>query len=276
MCAAITAATGSAAAELQRRDQLARDAVVRQRRPGARERRARRRAAAPVRRQPAAAAHARRAATAARACTRRTAAGSTRASGTRHAAQAGGTTRASSSETTRTITPEDAAAPRHGTPRDRTIVRRASTRARARRHLVDLRAGRDRVAARLRGRVRPAVAHGAHAEGGARAAGWGRAALWATGIALLFVALISPDRRARRAVRDFHMVQHLLIADLAPIALTLALTKWILRPATRRIHWIERGGRAVRAPGVRRRRLRRRDVGVARPRALRRGARARA
>jgi cytochrome c oxidase assembly factor CtaG len=36
------------------------------------------------------------------------------------------------------------------------------------------------------------------------------------------------------------MVQHLLIADLAPILLTLALTKWILRPATRRIHRIER------------------------------------
>ena len=36
------------------------------------------------------------------------------------------------------------------------------------------------------------------------------------------------------------MVQHLLIADLAPICLTLALTKHILRPGTRRIHRIER------------------------------------
>jgi cytochrome c oxidase assembly factor CtaG len=36
------------------------------------------------------------------------------------------------------------------------------------------------------------------------------------------------------------MVQHLLLADLAPILLTLALTKWILRPATKRIHRIER------------------------------------
>src|SRR3954466_5731357 len=36
------------------------------------------------------------------------------------------------------------------------------------------------------------------------------------------------------------MVQHLLVADLVPIALTLGLTRWILRPATRRIHWIER------------------------------------
>ena len=37
-----------------------------------------------------------------------------------------------------------------------------------------------------------------------------------------------------------HMVQHLLLADLVPICLTLALTKHILRPVTRRIHRIER------------------------------------
>ena len=37
-----------------------------------------------------------------------------------------------------------------------------------------------------------------------------------------------------------HMVQHLLIADIAPICLTLALTKHILRPVTRRIHKLER------------------------------------
>jgi putative membrane protein len=79
----------------------------------------------------------------------------------------------------------------------------------------------------------------ARAEGGARAAGWGRAALWATGIGLLFVALISPIDRLGEQFATFHMVQHLLIADLAPVALTLALTKHILRPATRRIHRIE-------------------------------------
>ena len=39
---------------------------------------------------------------------------------------------------------------------------------------------------------------------------------------------------------SFHMIQHLLVADLAAILLTLALTKHILRPATRRIHWLER------------------------------------
>jgi cytochrome c oxidase assembly factor CtaG len=36
------------------------------------------------------------------------------------------------------------------------------------------------------------------------------------------------------------MVQHLLIADIVPICLTLALTKHILRPATRRIQRLER------------------------------------
>jgi len=77
------------------------------------------------------------------------------------------------------------------------------------------------------------------AEGGARAAGWGRAALWATGIAALFVALISPIDVLGQQFATFHMVQHLLIADVAAICLTLGLTKWILRPATRWIHRVE-------------------------------------
>src|SRR3954468_14887032 len=77
-------------------------------------------------------------------------------------------------------------------------------------------------------------------QGGARAAPVGRALLWGTGIALLFVALISPLDTLGEQFATFHMVQHLLIADLAPICLILALTKHILRPATRRIHWLER------------------------------------
>jgi putative membrane protein len=80
----------------------------------------------------------------------------------------------------------------------------------------------------------------ARAQGGARAAGYGRAALWATGIAILFAALVSPLDRLGEQFATFHMVQHLLLADLAPIALTLALTKWILRPATKRIHRLEK------------------------------------
>jgi cytochrome c oxidase assembly factor CtaG len=78
------------------------------------------------------------------------------------------------------------------------------------------------------------------AQGGARAAPVGRLVLWCTGVACLFVALISPVDALGEELASVHMVQHLLIADLAPICLTLGLTKWILRPATRRIHRIER------------------------------------
>jgi cytochrome c oxidase assembly factor CtaG len=78
------------------------------------------------------------------------------------------------------------------------------------------------------------------AEGGARAAGGWRAAAWGGGLACIFVALISPLDRLGEQMASFHMVQHLLLADLAPILLTLALTKHILRPLTRRIQWLER------------------------------------
>jgi cytochrome c oxidase assembly factor CtaG len=77
-------------------------------------------------------------------------------------------------------------------------------------------------------------------EGGPRAAGYGRLALWLLGIALLGVALISPVDRLGEQFATFHMIQHLILADLVPICLTVALTKHILRPVTRRIHWIER------------------------------------
>jgi cytochrome c oxidase assembly factor CtaG len=78
------------------------------------------------------------------------------------------------------------------------------------------------------------------AEGGARAAPAGRLVLWCTGVLLLLAALISPVDALGEQLASMHMVQHLLIADLAPICLTLGLTKWILRPVTRRIQWLER------------------------------------
>jgi putative membrane protein len=77
-------------------------------------------------------------------------------------------------------------------------------------------------------------------EGGARAASGWRAASWGGGVVLLAVALVSPVDRLGEQMASWHMVQHLLIADLAPILLILGLTKWILRPATRRIHRVER------------------------------------
>jgi putative membrane protein len=78
------------------------------------------------------------------------------------------------------------------------------------------------------------------AQGGARAAPVGRLVLWCTGVLCLFAALISPVDALGEELASVHMVQHLLIADLAPICLTLGLTKWILRPATRRIQRLER------------------------------------
>ncbi len=79
----------------------------------------------------------------------------------------------------------------------------------------------------------------ARAEGGARAAPIGKLALWLTGVFCLFLALISPIDRLGEQLASAHMVQHLLLADIVPIALTLALTKHILRPVTRRIQRIE-------------------------------------
>jgi cytochrome c oxidase assembly factor CtaG len=80
----------------------------------------------------------------------------------------------------------------------------------------------------------------ARAEGGARAASGRRAAAWALGLVGLLAALVSPIDVLGEQLASAHMVQHLLVADLVPIALTLGLTRWILRPATRRIHWLER------------------------------------
>jgi putative membrane protein len=81
--------------------------------------------------------------------------------------------------------------------------------------------------------------HTSRREGGSRAASGWRLASWCAGVLVLFAALISPVDRLGEQLASMHMVQHLLVADLAPILLTLGLTRWILRPATRRIHRLE-------------------------------------
>ena len=78
------------------------------------------------------------------------------------------------------------------------------------------------------------------AEGGPRAAPVARLALWWAGLACLVAALLSPLDRLGEQLASAHMVQHLLIADLAAIALTLALTRHVLRPVTRAIQRVER------------------------------------
>ena len=78
------------------------------------------------------------------------------------------------------------------------------------------------------------------AEGGPRAAPAWRLAMWWLGLLALAGALVSPLDRLGEQLASALMVQHLLIADLAAIALTVALTRHLLRPVTRAIHTVER------------------------------------
>ena len=65
--------------------------------------------------------------------------------------------------------------------------------------------------------------------------------LWSfgTGLALIFLALASPiDTVGAQQSFSVHMVQHLLLGDLAPLAIVLGLTGPLLRPVLS-FHWIE-------------------------------------
>jgi len=56
-------------------------------------------------------------------------------------------------------------------------------------------------------------------------------AWFATGIGLVVIALVSPlDRLGEERVFYMHMAQHLLLADLAPLAIVLGLSGPLLRP----------------------------------------------
>ena len=69
---------------------------------------------------------------------------------------------------------------------------------------------------------------------------WARVASFAAGIAVLFVALCSPiDTVGEERLLTVHMLQHLLLADVAPILLLLGLTRAFLRPAVRRLRPVE-------------------------------------
>jgi cytochrome c oxidase assembly factor CtaG len=63
-----------------------------------------------------------------------------------------------------------------------------------------------------------------------------RAGLFATGIGLLLVALVSPVHALGEQFFSFHMAQHVLIGDLAPLALLAGLTGPVLRPALAVLH----------------------------------------
>jgi len=63
-----------------------------------------------------------------------------------------------------------------------------------------------------------------------------RIALFATGIAILLVALVSPVHALGERLFSFHMLQHVLLGDLAPLALLAGLSGPILRPALAFLH----------------------------------------
>jgi putative membrane protein len=67
-----------------------------------------------------------------------------------------------------------------------------------------------------------------------------RLASFLAGLLALFVALISPVDRLAEQAFTMHMAQHVLLLDIAPIALILGLTKVLLRPVTRRLQVVER------------------------------------
>jgi putative membrane protein len=70
--------------------------------------------------------------------------------------------------------------------------------------------------------------------------GPGRATLFAIGLLAILAALVSPIDRLSEQLMVMHMLQHILLLDIAPILLILGLNKVLLRPATRRLHALER------------------------------------
>jgi putative membrane protein len=59
------------------------------------------------------------------------------------------------------------------------------------------------------------------------------------GLLALFVALISPVDRLADQAFTMHMVQHVLLLDIAPIGIVCGLTKVLLRPVTHRLQRVE-------------------------------------
>ena len=80
----------------------------------------------------------------------------------------------------------------------------------------------------------------ARATGSSHRPGYGRLALFAGGLVAILAALVSPIDALGDQLLVMHMVQHLLLIDVAPILLILGLNKVLLRPVTRRVHMIER------------------------------------
>ena len=67
----------------------------------------------------------------------------------------------------------------------------------------------------------------------------------------LLAALVSPlDGLGEDYLFSAHMVQHVLLGDIAPLLLLLSLSRVIMRPATRRLMRVERALGPARAPAA--------------------------
>ena len=76
---------------------------------------------------------------------------------------------------------------------------------------------------------------------GSRGAGARQLAAFCAAVVVLLVALVSPlDGLGEDYLFSAHMVQHLLLGDIAPLLILLSLSRVIMRPLTRRLQTIER------------------------------------
>ena len=81
----------------------------------------------------------------------------------------------------------------------------------------------------------------ARREAGGRGAGPLQAGAFALAMLILATALISPlDRLGEDYLFVAHMAQHILLGDIGPLLVLLSLSRVIMRPATRRLHGVER------------------------------------
>jgi cytochrome c oxidase assembly factor CtaG len=89
----------------------------------------------------------------------------------------------------------------------------------------------------------------ARAEAGGRGAGPIQAIAFAASMLALLAAMVSPiDRLGEDYLFSAHMAQHILLGDIAPLLLLLALSRVIMRPATRRFSRLERRMGALASP----------------------------
>jgi putative membrane protein len=81
----------------------------------------------------------------------------------------------------------------------------------------------------------------ARREAGGRGAGPLQALAFAGGMLALLAALVSPiDGLGEDYLVSAHMLQHVLLGDIAPLLLLLSLSRVIMRPVTRRLMRLER------------------------------------